>query len=259
MSYIFQIASGIKAVHEAGLAVRTIDASKILVTGQNRIRIGSCGAFDVLFYEGHQDLLLMQQEDMIVFAKIILMLCCSNPSAVNNVHKSLEIVNRHYSMDVSKVIHYLMKQPGPQKNIQGLFDAFGARLVTELDAAQSTADRLESELMGELENARLVRLLCKFGFINERPEFDLDPRWSETGDRYIIKLFRDFVFHSIDENGNPVVNLAHVLTHLNKLDAGSEERIMLVSRDEQSCLVVSYREIKSCIDSAFSDLARVSR
>ena len=87
--------------------------------------------------------------------------------------------------------------------------------------------------MGELENARLVRLLCKFGFINERPEyvqrlpenvmtevfvrFDLDPRWSETGDRYIIKLFRDFVFHSVDENGNPIVNLAHVLTHLNKV------------------------------------------
>ena len=26
---------------------------------------------------------------------------------------------------------------------------------------------------------------------------------------------------------------------------------MLVSRDEQSCLVVSYREIKACIESAF--------
>ena len=26
---------------------------------------------------------------------------------------------------------------------------------------------------------------------------------------------------------------------------------MLVSRDEQSCLVVSYREVKSCIDAAF--------
>ncbi len=31
-------------------------------------------------------------------------------------------------------------------------------------------DRLETELMGELENARLFRLMCKFGFINERPE-----------------------------------------------------------------------------------------
>ena len=31
-------------------------------------------------------------------------------------------------------------------------------------------DHLEGELMSELENARLVRLLAKFGFINERPE-----------------------------------------------------------------------------------------
>ena|ERR1700759_26718 len=101
--------------------------------------------------------------------------------------------------------------------------------------------------------------------------FAREPRWSETGDRYIIKLFRDFVFHQVDEAGNPVVNLTHVLTCLNKvqfssechwfmlrpsllflqLDAGIDERIMLVSRDEQNCLVVSYKEVKSCIESAF--------
>lgn len=34
----------------------------------------------------------------------------------------------------------------------------------------SAEDTLESELMRELENGRLVRLLTKFGFINERPE-----------------------------------------------------------------------------------------
>ena len=32
-------------------------------------------------------------------------------------------------------------------------------------------DFLEGQLMSELENARLVRLLTKFGFINERPEY----------------------------------------------------------------------------------------
>lgn len=41
---------------------------------------------------------------------------------------------------------------------------------------------------------------------------------------------------------------------LDQLDAGSEERIMLVSRDEQSCLVVSYRELKSCIESCFKSV-----
>lgn len=36
-----------------------------------------------------------------------------------------------------------------------------------------------------------------------------------------------------------------------KLDAGSEEKVMLVSRDDTSCLVVSYKEIKACMEGAF--------
>ena len=99
---------------------------------------------------------------------------------------------------------------------------------------------LEGELGRELENGRLVRLMSKLGFINERPEyvlspgsylraddvltsnihnirFDLDPRWSETGDRYLLKLFRDYVFHQVDENGRPLVDLGHVITCLNKV------------------------------------------
>jgi hypothetical protein len=30
--------------------------------------------------------------------------------------------------------------------------------------------------------------------------FGRSHRWSETGDRSIIKLFRDYVFHQVDEN-----------------------------------------------------------
>ena len=31
--------------------------------------------------------------------------------------------------------------------------------------------------------------------VNERPEFAMNPAWAETGDRYLLKLFRGFVFH----------------------------------------------------------------
>ena len=47
----------------------------------------------------------------------------------------------------------------------------------------------------------------------------MDPAWSETGDRYLLKLFRDYVFHQVDENNDPVVNLAHVVSCLNKVPA----------------------------------------
>lgn len=46
-------------------------------------------------------------------------------------------------------------------------------LRCNLFLGHSGTDRLESELVSELENGRLVRLLCKFGFINERPEWVL--------------------------------------------------------------------------------------
>ena len=116
--------------------------------------------------------------------------------------------------------------------------------------------------MNELENGRLVRLLCKFGFIDERPEFARDPRWSETGDRYIIKLFRDYVFHQVDTNGNPVLDIGHMIRALNKLDAGVDERICLVSRDEQTSFLVSYRELKKQLGASFGELqkgAKVAR
>jgi PAB-dependent poly(A)-specific ribonuclease subunit 3 len=81
------------------------------------------------------------------------------------------------------------------------------------------------------------------GFINERPEFEHNPQWHETGDRFLLKLFRDYIFHQVNDAGDPVVDLAHVLSCLNKLDAGTEERIMLVSRDEQACFIVTYKEV----------------
>ncbi|EJF60102.1 hypothetical protein BD309DRAFT_990161 [Dichomitus squalens] len=262
-SYVIQIANAIKAVHDAGLAVRLIDPTKILITGKNRhalnhlspertrVRIGSCGIVDVLLHDLHSDISFMQQDDLTMFGALVFMLCCSNLAAMNNLQKAIDHLGRYYSADLKSVALFLISKGGPHKNIGQLFDMIGSRLLTELDEAQNGVDRLENELMSELENGRLVRLLCKFGFINERPEHNHETRWSETGDRYIVKLFRDYVFHQVDELGRPVVNLTHVLTCLNKLDAGTDERIMLVSRDEQSCLVVSYREVKACIESAF--------
>ncbi|KAJ4464815.1 hypothetical protein C8R41DRAFT_859292 [Lentinula lateritia] len=252
-SYIVQIASAIKRVHEAGLAVRTIDATKILLTGKNRVRIGSCAVWDVLTYDQHLDMVALQHDDLQQFGRLIFALCCNNLQATTNgnFQKSLEIISKTYSHDVKNIALFLISKNHPHKNISTVFEMISGRLLTEFDDAFEGMDRLENEMLSELENARLVRLLCKFGFINERPEFARDSRWSETGDRYIIKLFRDYVFHQIDERGNPVTNMSHVLTCLNKLDAGTEEKIMLVARDEQSCLVVSYKDIKACVEAAF--------
>ncbi|KAI0077690.1 hypothetical protein K474DRAFT_1063340 [Panus rudis PR-1116 ss-1] len=249
-TYIIQIASAIKAVHEAGLALRVIDATKVLITSKNRVRISTCGVVDVLMYEAHQDIGYLQQEDYAMFGRLVVLLC--NPMSRQMPMPSLDGLRMWYSEDMKNVAVLLNSRPDPTKAMAQLFELVGSRLLTDFAESQRAIDRFEGEFMSELENGRLVRLLCKFGFINERPEFGLDPRWSETGDKYIVKLFRDYVFHQVDEHGRPVVNLSHVLMCLNKLDAGSDERIMLVSRDEQSCLIVSYKDVKTCLESAFS-------
>ena len=31
----------------------------------------------------------------------------------------------------------------------------------------------------------------------DRTELNLDQAWAETGDRYMLKLFRDYIFHQV--------------------------------------------------------------
>ena len=45
----------------------------------------------------------------------------------------------------------------------------------------------------------------------------MDSSWSETGDRYMLKLFRDYVFHQVDDSGVPFVDMAHITQCLNKV------------------------------------------
>ena len=47
--------------------------------------------------------------------------------------------------------------------------------------------------------------------------FNMDPSWSETGDRYLIKLFRDYLFHQVTETGEPWLDMSHIISALNKV------------------------------------------
>lgn len=53
----------------------------------------------------------------------------------------------------------------------------------------------------------------------------MDVTWSETGDRYMLKLFRDYLFHAVNEDGMPWLDHTHIIQCLNKLDAGTLEKV----------------------------------
>ena len=202
-----------------------------------------CGILDVIQPDLSRTLKEHQADDFVKLGRIMLAIACNSPLAPQNLQKSIEYIAKQYSGNLHDQILALCS--GKVNNIEDFAMSIASHSLVNFNSALHYQDSLESELTRELENGRLVRLLCKFGFINERPEFDHDPRWSETGDRYYIKLFRDYVFHSVDENGVPVVDMAHVLTCLNKLDAGVDEKVMLVSRDSMNCFVLSYKDVSS--------------
>ena len=278
-NYVIQLSSALRVIHTQGLACRLFDASKILITSgflpdphyvtnaalqqqvrqQPRIRLSGCGIVDfVTFESGPQKAALLaqqQQDDLMAFGKLCLSLasnslCGADPG---KWQQSLELVSRHYSPDLRSLICHLLK-PGASRTINDIMPMIGARFYAQLDLSNQRFDLVERELAKELDNARLFRLLCKLGCVNERPEHKLDPQWSETGDRYLVKLFRDYLMYQLSEDGRPLLDLSHIVSCLNRLEQASPEKLCLVSRDEQNVLIVSYAELKKCFDNSFDDL-----
>jgi PAB-dependent poly(A)-specific ribonuclease subunit 3 len=289
-SYIVQIAHALKVIHSTGLAARVIHPSKVLLTSKNRIRLNGCAITDIVTYESLKDVKEAQQDDFVQFGKLILSIASSNANAVMNVEKAVMNLTRlTYSNSLKQTITWLLnppqshsvtttiqagsamaaQQPRPgtpsqttqsyTKDIDTLLQAIALQSTRVLESALAAEDQLLSSLMSELENGRLVRLLAKLGCINERPEYEHNSQWSESGERYYLKLFRDYVFHQVNADGTPNVDLGHIVSCLNKLDAGTEEKVCLTSRDEQTCLVVSYKELKKGVESAFNELLRTGR
>ena len=245
------------------------------VRQQPRLKLSSCCVPDVLFFDQLKEqqqssspaasramILQYQQEDLFAFGQLILSLA-SNCLIFNNKQQDkwqscLDIVHRNYSGDLRSLILHLLSIKGsssPQtRSINDIMPMIGGRFYNHIDVSYQRMDIMEQELMKELDNSRLFRLICKLNCITERPEHRLDPQWSETGDRYLVKLFRDFLFHQVSGEGRPWMDLGHVITHVNKMEQGSLEKVCLVSRDEQNVLIVTYAEIKKCFDSSFNDL-----
>uniref|UniRef100_A0A8C4S4I0 PAN2-PAN3 deadenylation complex subunit PAN3 n=1 Tax=Erpetoichthys calabaricus TaxID=27687 RepID=A0A8C4S4I0_ERPCA len=260
-AYIVQLSSALRTIHTAGLACRVMDPTKILITGKTRLRVNCVGICDVLTFDNSQTnpLAMMaqyQQADLISLGKIVLALACNSLAGIQreNLQKAMELVSINYSSDLKNLILYLLTDQNRLRSVNDIMPMIGARFYTQLDASQMRNDIIEEDLAKEVQNGRLFRLLAKLGTINERPEFQKDPSWSETGDRYLLKLFRDHLFHQVSEAGTPWIDLSHIVSCLNKLDAGVPEKVSLVSRDEKSILVVTYADLKRCFENTFQEL-----
>ncbi|KAG8528798.1 uncharacterized protein KY384_006486 [Bacidia gigantensis] len=256
-NYFVQIANALKAIHSAGLAARSMDARKWLVTDEARIRFNACGLSDILDPTS-MPLEELQRLDLQNLGKLVLTLGTTSAPAKT---RPLDHFARTYSSRLRSTIDYL-QQLGASADSAGTIDDVCSIIATEsieaFDASLRLSDLQEYTLNGQLENGRLFRLICKLNTINERPEYESDTAWRDQGQKAALKLFRDYVFHQVDTNGNPVLDMGHMLACLNKLDVGVDEKITLVTRNEQTALVVSYRELKAAVEGSWGDLVRRS-
>ena len=247
-SYACQLASLLRAVHAAGLAARCMEPSKVLRTAHHRLRLTGCAILDVLAYQppSSDDRALLeaqQRDDLAALGRLLLCTGCNNVAAAADPHSSAAF-ERSYSTELHTFVQDLMR--GAYARISDVLPALTLHMADEFGYAQHHADLLEADLLRELENGRLVRLLCKLATLREETTDDV------SGEQYVIQLFRDMVFHATDEHGRPTMDLSHILVHLNKLDAGIDEKVLLTSRDELSCLVVSYADLKQFIETALA-------
>ncbi|SCW00871.1 LAFE_0C13850g1_1 [Lachancea fermentati] len=248
-SYLVQLCNAIQEVHSIGLALNNLCLDKVIITGNpGRIKVGDCCVFDILHFQEDLDLVQQQQQDFFDLGTVLCELAMKMTGSADENIEALAIDD-----DFKDVLRYLLDKKNI-KTLKELMSLFSHKVLSLISSFQTFSEYAESILAKELENSRLFRLMCKLNFIFGRLESRVDINWSESGDKFPIILFYDYVFHQVDETGKPIMDLTHVLRCLNKLDAGVAEKIMLVTPDEMNCIIISYKELKDLIDSTFRSM-----
>jgi PAB-dependent poly(A)-specific ribonuclease subunit 3 len=261
--YICQITNALKTIHSNKLAARCLEPSKIILSDNNRIRLSACSILDVVQFETNtKSVPELQEEDLVKFGKLILALATGAPPAhLNNIQVALDSLVTKYSANFKDAVAWLIapSNPGESKSIENFISGIATHMTTFFDLALQDNDEKQFHLARELENGRVARSMMKLMAIIDRNELGGVASWSETGDRYQLKLFRDYVFHRVEADGKPNLSMGHMLSCLTKLDAGIDEMVVLNSPDNETVFVLTYRELKQMFDRAFNELVKHSK
>jgi len=263
---LLQLVAAVRVVHAAGLAVRSIGLTRVLVTAGGRVRLGSVGVVDVLEADARRGVADAQRDDVVALGRLVLALATRNQAdaqttrdhagdAQVTMHRA-RAVAQHYSRELHALVVELLTKP---PSVFALCDMLSGRAFDELDAGYCASDVLQGHITAEVGAGRLLRLLIYLGLtLFNRPGRDGNPAWRETGDQYLLVLFCDFVFHQVDEHGRPVLDHGHLAACLSKLDASDAEQILLSSRDGRTIFVSSYAEVRRALDDVYAKLHRGS-
>lgn len=214
-SFVVQLVSAVSAIHAVGLAVRCLDVAHVLVTeppstGRLRVRLSGVGIVDALEFETRRHIHEWQQLDLQALGKLLLTVTSGGRNltghgVANNQWADCEaILAQNYSRELHTLAMTLLRSgvnlhrspnlpaPPPNPSIRDVSRAIWSHIQQEQAETYADLDRTSTALAAEYDSSRALRLLLKLGFVNERPEFGPNRRWSQSGDCYVLSLFRDF-------------------------------------------------------------------
>lgn len=253
--YMTQIANALRSIHGAGLAARIIDPSKILLTGPDQIRLNACGIKDVLDFGVERSVAELQREDFKQFGRLLVALGTNKASVQASLSNALDHFNRVYSASMREWVFWLLNRPPDQsEGIDHLLAGLASESFKALDAAQVRTNLMEDQMQLSVNNDFSFRVLAKLSTVVDNASRTI--QYPNNGDRDPMKLLRDYIFHPVDQENKPVIDLARILDCLQKLDAGVDDKIQLNSRDNQIIMIISYKELKQMLRSQYEDIMK---
>jgi len=251
-----QLAGALQAVHRRGLACRGLVNERYVLlqsgsaSGYQRVRLGSLGVPDILGGAlSARDCAAAEREDYIDLGRLLTRISArsglTGPANPAGLPAGLGSPGPQPHNEFTDLLDALSR--ADKARIDDLLYPYALRAA---DLANRRIDDLEDVLSQELENGRVFRLLAKIEFVLEGSD-PADPR----SPLYALHLFRKFVFGQHTEQGRPALNLAHALAALNKLDAGIDENVLLVSADAKTRIILSYKELHQTFAHEFNKKA----
>ncbi|KAL0477252.1 PAB-dependent poly(A)-specific ribonuclease subunit 3 [Acrasis kona] len=247
-SYVVQIVSALREIHQVGAYQTGFETSRILVSPNKRLKLNCIGLVDIMGQSkpmSDEELQSLKNQDLKDFGKLLFNLVCHSNSI------TLDQAHNEFSSDLIGLIEYLTQ--GVDVNLDHVVSMISTRILNEMTAGHIYNDYLEEELTKELDNGRLFKLLSKIDYVAQHVDKLCTPVHNGSStitktDSQVLTLFRDYLFHQTPPDFGLIVDT------LNKLEVGSTEQILLMSRDEQTLLVVEYKDIKRCIAAGFNRL-----
>jgi PAB-dependent poly(A)-specific ribonuclease subunit 3 len=254
-----QLVSALRSLHLQYhlTAYGAIGARHVLVVSPHRLKlnkIGIAAAFD----PDDEDVSLSktneyQRQDWIALHDLLLALAArSNPRAVRHgcvrdPEAAIETVRGAFSQDVEQLLRSIANPS--QSTSESWNRLLTERLWRAFELSLNHGDILETIAQDAVSDGELFIVGTKLACVTERADLIGDPHWSEIGDRYLLKLFRDRVFHGAE------LHLDRIRDELRRLNAGTAERILLESRDGRSRLLVTYADLSRFLETALRELA----